>query len=40
MKSDRVTWIKIYDEKMEKESTRMIGEYYNNVRRSAPKHTL
>jgi len=40
MKGDKVTWIKIYDEKIEKESTRMIGDYYNNARRSVPKNTL
>jgi len=40
MKGDKVTWIKIYDEKIEKESTRMIGDYYNKLRRSIPKNTL
>ena len=40
MKKDKVTWIKIYDERIEKESTRMLGDYYNNTHRSAPKHTL
>ncbi len=27
MKGDKATWIKIYDEKIEKESVRMIGNY-------------
>ncbi len=40
MKGDKVTWIKIYDENLERESRKIMDSYGKGIHRSIPKNTF